>query len=629
MSRRHDPSMNRFVAALRCQRRARFPQPAVLLAGTILLSLHGGDLAAQQRANPAFDPTVPNPAFAAGEGPRVLFDDAHHNFHRSDGRYEPFVRLMTADGFRVSANAAPFTAASLAGHDILVISSARGAPPGEPGQGDPAFTDQEVGAVEEWVRAGGALLLITDHPPAASPPRALAERFGITLVDAAPRDTVHFWDHPGQLVFSRPHRTMEDHPITRGRSPEEAVRRVITFTGNSIIPPPEAAVLLRLAATAVELYDREPAGDTIMNVLVPATGAAQGIALTHGRGRVVALGEAAAWTSQVFGDGPAVTGMDHPGFDNRRFILNVMRWLGGSLPASVVAGPAPDPDFDPALGRATYDGNGPRVLFDAGHHNLLTPDRRFGPLAALLEADGYRPATHAGPIDRASLAGAEVLVIGGPRAADVECAGVFHQFGSEDCEAARPAFTPAEIAAVEGWVRDGGALLLALDAFPSAPAGRELAGAFGVAVTGGYALDWAHRVGPGIAWISFAADSGTVAEHPVTRDVSRAVIFGGTSLTAPDAGRALLSFASPAVEELPARARADTIDVRYVPIAGRAAAVALGWGEGRVVVLGDAELLTSQRFEWYDGAVGLDGPPGHDNRRLARNIFGWLSGALD
>jgi uncharacterized membrane protein len=603
----------------------RSARRAILLPVTVLLSLHASALPAQQRANPDFDPTVSNPAYAPGEGPRILFDDAHDNFHTSDGRYEPFVRLMTADGFRLASNRAPFSAESLAGHDILVISSARGAPLGEPGQADPAFTAEEADVVRDWVRDGGALLLITDHPPAATPPRPLAERFGITLVDATPRDTVHFWEHPGQLVFSRPHGTLRDHAITRGRDPGERVQRVITFAGNSIIPPPEASVLLRLAATAVEGYNRDPAGDTMVNVVVPATGAAQGIALTHGRGRVVALGEAAAWSSQVFGDGHEVTGMDAPGFDNRQFILNVMRWLGGLLPESVMASPAPDTDFDPAIARATFERDGPRVLFDAGHHSLFTIDGRFGPLAALLASDGYEPAAVDGPLARASLADADVLVIAGPRAAPVDCAGVAHAFGSEDCAAARSAFAPDEIEEIEGWVREGGALLLALDAFPSAAAGRELARAFDVHVAGGYALDWIHRVGPGIAWITFAVDSGTVMEHPITRDVSRAVLFGSTSLAAPDAGTALLLFASPAIEELPARLRADTMEIRRVPIAGRAAAVALPWGSGRVVILGDAELLTSQRFDWHDGPVGLDAPPGHDNRRFALNLFRWLS----
>jgi hypothetical protein len=30
----------------------------------------------------------------------VMFDEAHHNFHTSDGRYKPFVDLLLNDGYK-------------------------------------------------------------------------------------------------------------------------------------------------------------------------------------------------------------------------------------------------------------------------------------------------------------------------------------------------------------------------------------------------------------------------------------------------------------------------------------------------------------------------------------------------
>src|SRR5687767_11124151 len=79
-----------------------------------------------QQSDPAFDAIVTAPAFRK-EQPRMLFDDAHNNFHRSDGRYAPFVTLMRNDGVVVLSNTRPFGAASLAGHDVLVIVNAQGA----------------------------------------------------------------------------------------------------------------------------------------------------------------------------------------------------------------------------------------------------------------------------------------------------------------------------------------------------------------------------------------------------------------------------------------------------------------------------------------------------------------------
>ncbi|HSQ59439.1 MAG TPA: DUF4350 domain-containing protein, partial [Acidobacteriota bacterium] len=58
-------------------------------------------------------------------------------------------------------------------------------------------------------------------------------------------------------------------------------------------------------------------------------GSAQGLALEHGRGRVVVLGEAAMLTAQVSRRKPF--GMNLPDNDNARFALHVMRWLSGKL----------------------------------------------------------------------------------------------------------------------------------------------------------------------------------------------------------------------------------------------------------------------------------------------------------
>src|SRR5689334_11217808 len=78
---------------------------------------------AQQMADSKFDTSVARPAYK-DEGPRVMFDEAHHNFHTSDGRYKPFVDLLSNDGYRVVRNRQPFVKARLSGFKILVIAGA-------------------------------------------------------------------------------------------------------------------------------------------------------------------------------------------------------------------------------------------------------------------------------------------------------------------------------------------------------------------------------------------------------------------------------------------------------------------------------------------------------------------------
>src|SRR5690349_24303327 len=80
----------------------------------------------QQVADPNFDAKVAHPAYPKN-GPKVLFDEAHNNFHTASGRYKPFADLITNDGYQITPNKEKFSAAGLKSFDILVISNALGA----------------------------------------------------------------------------------------------------------------------------------------------------------------------------------------------------------------------------------------------------------------------------------------------------------------------------------------------------------------------------------------------------------------------------------------------------------------------------------------------------------------------
>ena len=86
-----------------------------------------------QQSDPTFDTKVARPSYRT-EHPRVLFDEAHHNFHTTDGRYKPFAELIANDGFKVTPNKQKFTKDLLSKGDILIIANALGAD----GMGQPA-----------------------------------------------------------------------------------------------------------------------------------------------------------------------------------------------------------------------------------------------------------------------------------------------------------------------------------------------------------------------------------------------------------------------------------------------------------------------------------------------------------
>jgi hypothetical protein len=251
-------------------------------------------------------------------GPRILFDEAHHNVHTAGGGYKPFADLLASDGYRIAPNTAPFTRETLRGHDILVIVNSRGASPSDPQteRAKPAFTEAEADAVRDWVREGGSLLLIADHYPIGSATQRLASRFGVEMSNGWTEDARLKDPEIQNLVFTWDNGGLGDHPITRD------LRRVGTFLGQSLKGPEGSVALLRLSGEAKDLLPPDKQQS------VSAAGRAQGLALELGKGRVVVLGEAAMLSAQKLDD--ARFGMNVPGLDNRQFALNVMRWLSRS-----------------------------------------------------------------------------------------------------------------------------------------------------------------------------------------------------------------------------------------------------------------------------------------------------------
>jgi len=300
----------------------------LLLVALAATSCESGD-----KVDSKFDTRVAKPAYRA-DGPRVLFDEAHHNGHRAGKSYRPFVRLIEADGYRVATISKKITAEALRPYAVYVVANALGL---NDRNDDPAFDDSECDAIRDWVAAGGALLLITDHYPTGHAAEALAARFRVRFSKGEVADSVEYDPafEPTHLVFSSENRGLSAHPVIEGRDPSERIARVLTFTGQAIQAAPPAVGFLRLSETAVARAAKPTVvrrgGDVIVNVEygdpAPAPGWSQGLALEHGKGRVIVLGEAAMLTARLRRfDGQRV-GMNVPGYDNRQLALNLMHWL--------------------------------------------------------------------------------------------------------------------------------------------------------------------------------------------------------------------------------------------------------------------------------------------------------------
>lgn len=292
---------------------------------------HAHPVHAQQVADSSFTPPIASPAYPAGAGPRILIDEAHHNFHTMSGRFLAFARLLRRDGYDVVPNTSRFSRAALAGTRILVISNALAAENAEDWSlpTPSAFDSAEIAAVREWVTGGGSLWLIADHMPFPGAAGPLATEFGILMSNgfALDRD-----EQDGRMRFSRADGSLADHPVTRGRNAAERVDSVISFTGQAFRVEAPGVPLMKLHRDAVLLLPEVAWQFSRLTQRMSASGMLQGATVSVGRGRVAVFGEAAMFSAQLAGPNRAPLGMNDPAApQNPRFLLNVAHWLDGSL----------------------------------------------------------------------------------------------------------------------------------------------------------------------------------------------------------------------------------------------------------------------------------------------------------
>ncbi|MBZ5597007.1 MAG: hypothetical protein LAN83_01685 [Acidobacteriia bacterium] len=191
------------------------------------------------------------------------------------------------------------------------------------------------------------------------------------------------------------------------------------------------------------------------------------------------------------------------------------------------------------------------------------------------------------------------------------------------------AFTPEECTAVREWVEQGGGLLLISDHAPTGSAARRLAAQFGVDMSNWFTEDDQHSDPDAYSFLIFSRGNGLLLGHPVTEGrnagerVQRVVTFNGQALKGVAGSTPFLNLA-PSAREYPFR---ESTFAEGRPAAGRAQGIALSFGKGRVVVLGEAAMLSAQVFRVAGREIRLGMEyPGCDNRQLALNIMHWLSG---
>jgi S1-C subfamily serine protease len=275
-----------------------------------------------------------------------------------------------------------------------------------------------------------------------------------------------------------------------------------------------------------------------------------------------------------------------------------------------------DPGFDPSVDRPAFTDSHPLVLIDEAHNNFHTAGGRYKPFADLVTNDGYTVTPNTKKFTADALKGCAILVVANAQGAPL----------MKNPEAANAAFEAAECDAVYDWVKAGGSLLLIADHHPWGKSNEPLATRLGLEMGKSTALDPANSERGLPAQLNFSRVNKLLGDHPILagRDgserIDRILTFAGQSLKGPPGAIALLKLSSTAVDQ-----PRPAIPGRTGSAAGRAQGLAFTLGQGRVVVLGEAGMLSAQINGRAGTPMGMN-YPGTENRQFALNIMHWLSG---
>jgi hypothetical protein len=309
-----------------------------------------------------------------------------------------------------------------------------------------------------------------------------------------------------------------------------------------------------------------------------------------------------------------------------RRLAAALALAGAGLVAWRVAAPEPPLPYDGRVAAPAWPTGGPAVLIDNAHWNAGTGAGRLHAFAGLLAADGYQVLPDANATRAETLADARIAVVANP----LGVPGVLRRWASplglgglamfDD-----DALLAQEIETTAQWVENGGSLLLAADPDPDARGSRGLAERLGVRAHGRLVVDLGNSEPGDPARLVFSRENDLIAGHPIVDgfpdapQVNRVVAFSGQALEAPPDGAVLLRL-SPSAAEVE---RAGTPPTEGQPVGGLAMAVAIERGRGRVVVVGDTDLLTAEA-QPAGPPKGLAWP-GTNNERFVRYVMRWLS----
>jgi hypothetical protein len=195
-----------------------------------------------------------------------------------------------------------------------------------------------------------------------------------------------------------------------------------------------------------------------------------------------------------------------------------------------------------------------------------------------------------------------------------------------------PAFTDAECNTIKEWVSNGGSLLLITDHFPMGSAVEILASKFGVEMQKGMVQDSVYhdKSSTDESQLEFSRENKLLADCDITKGIDKVITFTGQSIQCKDSCISFLNLSDMAYDMTAKTEVLKDGDNTRVNVTfnnpqsakGRSQGLALKYGKGKVIVLGEAAMLSAQLTR-DNSKFGMNVNP--DNKKLALNIIHWLA----
>jgi hypothetical protein len=171
-------------------------------------------------------------------------------------------------------------------------------------------------------------------------------------------------------------------------------------------------------------------------------------------------------------------------------------------------------------------------------------------------------------------------------------------------------------------------LLLIADHMPLAGAAAELAAAFGVEFSDGFAFAGTSNEARSKPTL-FRLSDGTLVDHPIMRGnkpqaaIRQVRSFTGQAFRAPGA-QPLMVLPAGFVALHPAKAWAFEADTPQEPVGGWLQGAVKTVGKGRAAFFGEAAMFTAQLAGPQRVPMGINAPGAEQNAQFALNVLHWL-----